>query len=518
MAGVDGLTETLPEDLATLRTLVLEQRRELARKSAEIEHLQAQLNLLLAKRYGPSSEKVSAGQLRLFNEAEQAAGEPEPPALLTVPAHERHRGARRPLPAALARIEVLHELPEAERICPHDGTVLVAIGEEISEQLDIVPASVRVIRHLRRKYACPCCEAHLVSAPLPPQPIPKSLASPGTLAWVATAKYADGLPLHRQEAILARAGIELGRATLASWMVRLGEALAQPLVNLLRERLVAYDLVQMDETTVQVLNEPGRAATTSSYMWVARGGPPEQPIVLYEYAPSRGAEVPLRLLEGFRGYLQTDGYEGYNAVLKREGITGVGCMAHARRKFDEAWKSYGKAKTVSGGRAQQALEFIRVLYRIERQARELPAEARRDLRRALAEPVLEELRSWLDAALPEVPPATPIGKALGYLASQWERLKRYLDDGRLAIDNNACENAIRPFVIGRRNWLFADSVRGAKASANLYSLIETAKANRIEPYRYLRHIFSEMPKARTVEDVEALLPTAELAARLNDPA
>lgn len=264
MAGVDGLTETLPEDLATLRTLVLEQRRELARKSAEIEHLQAQLDLLLAKRYGPSSEKVSAAQLRLFNEAEQAAGEPEGPALLTVPAHERHRGARRPLPAALARIEVLHELPEAERICPHDGTVLVAIGEEISEQLDIVPASVRVIRHLRRKYACPCCEAHLVSAPLPPQPIPKSLASPGTLAWVATAKYADGLPLHRQEAILARAGIELGRATLASWMVRLGEALAQPLVNLLRERLVAYDLVQMDETTVQVLNEPGRAATTSS--------------------------------------------------------------------------------------------------------------------------------------------------------------------------------------------------------------------------------------------------------------
>ena len=515
--------DALPEDLAALKALVLAQRQALAekdqtlaRKTAEIEHLQAQLNLLLAKRFGPSSEKVSADQLRLFNEAEQDAGEPEPPQLLSVPSHTRRAGGRRPLPEALPRIAVIHELAESERICPHDGTPLEVIGEETSEQLDIIPAQVRVIRHIRRKYACPCCEGHVVTAPLPAQPVPKSLASPGTLAWVATAKYADGLPLHRQEAILARAGIELPRATLAIWMIKLGEDLIVPLITLLRERLLAYDIVQMDETTVQVLNEPNRAASAKSYMWVTRGGPPEQAIVLYEYAPTRGAEVPLRLLEGFRGYLQTDGYEGYNAVASTGAVIGIGCFAHARRKFDEALKAYGKAATAKGGRAQQGLDFIRALYRVEQRARDLPPEERRALRLEQAQPILDHLRAWLDTALPEVPPATPTGKALGYLDSQWPRLVRYLEDGRLAIDNNACENAIRPFVIGRRNWLFSDTVRGAKASANLYSLIETAKANGLEPYRYLRHIFTELPKAATVEDVEALLPTRELAARLND--
>ncbi|MGH8605678.1 MAG: IS66 family transposase, partial [Gammaproteobacteria bacterium] len=301
---------------------------------------------------------------------------------------------------------------------------------------------------------------------------------------------------------------ELPRATLASWMVRLGQVI-QPLINLMREAVLAYDIVQMDETTVQVLNEPGRSAQSQSYLWVQRGGPPEHPLILYEYDPSRSQEVPKRLLEGYRGYLQIDGYEGYNAVCLQPGINALGCWAHARRKFDEALKAQGKAHPdtpAKTGRAHQGLIYIQQLYRIEQEVNGTAPEVRYHVRQQKAKPLLTEIRHWLDAALPEIPPTSATGKALYYLHHQWDRLVRYLKDGRLQIDNNRIENAIRPFVLGRKNWLFCDTVRGAKASANLYSLIETAKANGLEPYYYLRHLFTELPKASTVAQIEKLLP------------
>jgi hypothetical protein len=286
-------------------------------------------------------------------------------------------------------------------------------------------------------------------------------------------------------------------------MIQAG-TLIQPVINLLRDRLLDYDILQMDETTVQVLNEAGKAAQSKSYLWLQRGGPPDQPVVLYDYDPGRGAGVPKRLLTGFTGYLQTDGYDGYNAVVAVNALTHVGCMAHARRKFSEAVKAQGKNK--KRGKAHRGLALIQKLYRVEKQARRLSLEERYARRQQQARPVLDDLRSWLDDTLPLVPPTSAIGKALNYLHREWEKLIRYLDDGRLEIDNNGAENAIRPFVVGRKNWLFSASVKGVKASANLYSLIETAKANGLEPYAYLRYLFTELPQAETVEAIEALLP------------
>jgi hypothetical protein len=315
---------------------------------------------------------------------------------------------------------------------------------------------------------------------MPPQPIPKSIASPALLAHVCTAKYADALPLYRQEDILRRAGIELPRATLANWMLKLGE-LVVPLINLLRDTVLECGVVQMDETTVQVLKEQNKAASTKSYMWVQRGGPPGKPVILFDYDPSRSGTVPVRLLDGFSGFLQCDGYEGYSAVGKREDIVLVGCWAHARRKFDEAIKAQGKKGKAKAGRATTGLAFIQKLYRIEKLAREVSAQERLRHRQEQAVPLLGEMRAWLDKSLPEVPPQSAVGKALNYLHGQWPKLVRYVEDGQIDIDNNAAERAIRPFVIGRNNWLFSDTVRGAEASARLSSLILTDKANGHEP-------------------------------------
>jgi transposase len=293
------------------------------------------------------------------------------------------------------------------------------------------------------------------------------------------------------------------RATMAYWMIRCGD-LIEPLIAKMHAAQMAHDIIQMDETTVQVLKEKGRSPQSQSYMWVRRGGPPDQPVILFDYEPSRGGQVPVRLLENFRGVLQTDGYEGYAAVAKRNDIISVGCLAHVRRKFDEALKA--QQKKGRGGLAKQGFDFIQRLYRVEREARErgLDANQRKALRDEKARPIWDELRHWLDGAVGQVPPKSLTGKALGYTHKQWPRLIRMLDDGRIEIDNNLCENAIRPFVLGRKAWLFADTPAGATASARLYSLIETAKANGLEPYAYLAHVFAELPAAIAAEDDTAI--------------
>lgn len=500
--------DTLPGDVEGLQALV-------RRQAAQIETLQEQLRLALHKRFGRSSEKASPDQLRLFNEAEaESAAASETDETVSVPAHQRRKRGRKPLPASLPRIRVEHDLEDSEKACPC-GCQLTRIGEEVSEQLDYVPAELRVIQHVRFMYACHGCEGTAGDGPgvkiaaLPPQPLPKSNASPGLLAHIVTAKYQDALPLYRQEKIFARLGIVLPRATMAGWMIRAGE-LVTPLLELMNQTVLDYDILQMDETPVQVLKEAGRAATSRSYMWVRRGGPPASPTILFDYAPSRGAAVPERLLQGYAGYLQTDGYEGYTSVGAWPEIIGVGCMGHARRKFDEAVKAQAKAKTGRGGLAREGLDHIARIYAVEREARQkrLGPEARLALRQEKARPHWQALESWLKQSLAQVPPSTLTGKALAYLHRQWDRLIRVLEDGRLEVDNNLCENAIRPFVLGRKNWLFADTPRGAVASARLYSLIESAKANGLEPYAYLRRVFTELPAAQTAADIEALLPHA----------
>jgi transposase len=504
------------EDLVTAQAArIAELEQQNANQSARIVTLQEQLNLALARRFAARSEKLSPDQIRLFDEAESevlAHGDVDVDSAnedggIDVPAHRRRSGKRKPLPESLPRVEIRHELPEDERCCLHDGRPLKVIGEVASEQLDIVPATIQVLRHVRVQYACDCGQC-IRTAPLPPQPIPKSNASPGLLAHITVSKYQDALPLYRQETILQRIGVDIPRSTLSQWMIKAG-TLIQPLINLLRDQLLAYDVLQMDETTVQVLKEAGRRAQSQSYLWVQRGGPPEQPIILFDYDPSRGQAVPMNLLEGFQGYLQTDGYDGYNAVVAACSLIHAGCWAHARRKFHEAVQAQGRKKAkgkTSGGKAQQGLALIQKLYQVERLGKDCSPEERRALRQEKAAPILEQLHAWLLKSLPEVPPRTATGKALAYLSNEWDKLQVYLEDGRLLIDNNGAENAIRPFVVGRKNFLFSDSVGGVQASANLYSLIETAKANGLEPYAYLRQVYSELPKAQTVEAMEALLP------------
>jgi transposase len=447
--------DILPDNILELKAIIAKQQEALSSLKSNYEqkitHLQQQINLLLHKRFAPSSEQAPPEQHGLFDEAELATLNPEPEfeeeESITVPAHQRKRGKRAPLPQNLPRIEVLHDLSDEEKVCPHDGTPLKRIGEEVSEQLDIIPAQIQVLRHVRPKYSCPCCEDGVQIAKLPPQPIPKSMASPGLLAWIVICKYMDALPLYRLEKMIQRIGVDIPRTTMAKWMIRCG-LLVQILIKLMREQMLEYDHLQMDETTVQVLDEKGRRAQSKSYMWVQRGGPPGRPIILFDYDPSRSSEVPTRLLEGYQGYLQTDGYAGYNDVVKENDLIHLGCWAHARRKFDETIKAQGKKKQ-KAGRAHQGMAYIRALYRIEREAKDMSPEERADYRQQHAVPKLKIIREWLDESLPKVPPTSYVGKALTYLNNQWPRLIIYVEDGRLSMDNNLTENAIRPFAIGR---------------------------------------------------------------------
>jgi transposase len=494
----------LPQDIETLQAM-------LAERDTEIAQLREYIRLLKHQTFGSRSERAHRDQLGLFNEAEvlaaSASEAPEEEPGISVAAHTRTPRGRRPLPAWMPREEILHDLPEAEKVCPHDGTALIEIARESSEQLEFVPATARVLVHVRPKYGCPQCKTGVHQAPLPPQPIPKSLASPSLLAYVAISKYADALPLYRQEQMLGRLGVDLSRATLASWMVKAG-ALVQPLVNRMREEILASGFVQCDESRFQVLREPGKRAQSLSYIWVQRGGPPGHPLLLYEYDPSRSAEVPKRLFEGFEGVLQTDGYEGYGAVGREPGIVHVGCWAHARRKFVEALagQSPGAKRKTRHSQAEAGLQWIQKLYAIERRAKDATVEERLQRRQAESRPIVAALRAWLDRALPVVVPQSLTGKAVSYLDTQWPKLVRVFDYGFVPLDTNLVENAVRPFAVGRKNWLFAETVGGAEASANLYSVVATAKANGLEPWAYLQHVFAELPKAQSFDDVDALLP------------
>ncbi len=492
---------------ARLQALLVEKE---ASWNAQRQSLFEQLRLLLDQRFGPSTEKYRVEQRDLFfDEAEtlvdaEDAAEEEPAEAdsQAAPRKRRQRGGRAALPPELPRVEVIHDLVEGERTCPADGAALTLIGEEISEQLDIIPAQVQVIRHVRRKYACTSCEEHVATAPMPPQPLPKSNASPALLGYVAIAKYQDALPLYRQEQIFKRLGLDLPRNTLARWMVQMSELL-RPLTEAMRSHLLAGELIHMDETTVQVNTEPGRAASSNSYMWVSRGGPPGQQVVLFDYDASRSGKVPQRLLGNYDGILLSDGYEGYAGAVRENGITHAGCWSHARRKFVEAQKVQPKGKV---GKADWALSTIGKLYRVEKKAQGLPATERQSLRDAESRPLIGKLEQWLEKSIAQVPPKTAIGKALQYLQGQWPRLTAFLEDGRIPLDNNPAENAIRPFVVGRKNWLFSHTPRGAHASATIYSLIETAKANGLEPYAYLVDVLKNLPAAETDADISRMLP------------
>jgi transposase len=481
----------------------------------ERDLLQEKLKAFLRKLFAAKSEARGIHQKDLFlNEAEALAPTPTMPAAqevesgetIEVAGHQRKARGRKPLDPALPREVIRHELPEAERTCPHDGAALVEIGVETSEQLDIIPQQVRVIQHQRVKYACPCCDQGIKVTPAEPRIIPKGLLTESALAWVVTSKYQDALPLYRQAALLGRFGGDLSRNTLAASVVRVGEAV-QPIINLLRDHLLDSDLVFGDETVIQVLKEPGRAAQTKSYLWAQMNGT-GPPVRLFGYAPGRGGTQAGELYAGVRQgvALMTDGYEVYNGIARTHALVHLGCWAHCRRYFVEAEAALPKAARGSDQPATQFIAAIAELYAVESHAKGKSLVERGLLRDECSRPVLKKIEDLLLRHLHSTTPNSLLGKALHYMHGQWQKLVRYVENGAWPIDNNLCENAIRPFVVGRRNWLFADTVGGANASANLYSLIETCKANAVDPYRYLVALFRALPLAKTADDYDALLP------------
>jgi transposase len=398
-------------------------------------------------------------------------------------------------------------------VCPHDGSALKEIGVEASEQLDIIPQQVRVIRHERVKYACPCCDRAIKLAARAAQIIPRGLLTEAAMSWIVTAKYDDGMPLYRIAALMGRfGGSHFNRNTLAATVLRLGEQ-TQPLINLMKDRLLDSCVVHGDETHLQVLKEPGRAAQAKSWLWAqstdASGacgtGPP---IRLYSYTTGRGAQAGASVWAGMRegAVLMSDGYEVYEEIARSHRLTHLACWAHCRRYWMEALQALPKSARTREQPAAQAIDLIAKLYEVEKRAKDTTSEERLIMRRQDSVALLATIEVLVQQHQHAVLPQSALGKALHYTAAQWSKLTRYVNDGRWPIDNNACENAIRPFVVGRKGWLFADTPAGAQASANLYSLLQTCRASGVNTYEYLKALFIALPQATTADEYESLLP------------
>ena len=476
------------------------------------ETLEEEYRLLVFRRFGRSAEQVDSNQSELFGEAEaEAGGEASAPVAekTVVSEHTRERPGRKPIASHIPRVEILHDIPEEDKACAC-GHELVRIGEETSERMAVIPEQMYVERHVRPRYACRHCEGSgdeekpaVRVAPAPAQLIPGSIVTPGLLAFILVNKFCDHLPFYRQQTRFERIGVPISRQDMSNWTIAAAGALT-PLIERIRSSVRAGPIINMDETPVQVMGESGRPNTSSSYMWLARGGPVEAPVCLYHYEPSRTTEYPRKLLAGYTGFLQTDAFRVYKIVAGEEpGITLVGCWAHVRRRFFEATKGSKKA-----GAAHEGLGFVRTLYRIQSEmcAQDLTDDEFLRRRREATEPHLEKFRIWLTRKSEAVIPQSLLGKAVAYTLAEWDALVHYLDHPDLTPDNNAAENAIRPFVLGRKNWLFSGSPRGADASCAMYSLIETAKHNGLEPYAYLYYLFSKAPLIEDEGGWDDLLP------------
>jgi len=520
-AEIATKTSKLKKKDAELET----KHKQLNKKEQQIEQLLDYIQLLRQKQFGRSSEKISPDQGRLFDESElaqllveldepvaEAAGDEDAKALSSVKCNtQKKKPVRRPLPADLKRVEKIIDVTDEEKAAMGDNWKL--IGYETSEQLAVIQRQHYVVVTKRAKYA-PVNEAitdagqGIKIAARPDQIIPKSIADASVIAAVVTAKFVDGLPLYRQEKQYQRDGLDLSRQTMSGWVVQLEDKLT-PLMQALKKLLYEGNVLHIDETRLQVMNEPDKDNTRQSYMWVYKGGMPDKPVIWYQYADSRRGCVPVDFLYPDDDAhfthsitLMTDGYAGYHQLSNMPGIgRHATCWAHARRKFVEA--SQGRKHTAA---AHQMVALIGKLYQIEREIKDKSAAEKTTVRQQKATPVIEKIKTWLDSKATNVLPKSLLGKAIYYTLGLWPQLTVYLEDGHIPIDNNAAENAIRPFVIGRKNWLFSGSPRGAKASAVLYSLIETAKANGLEPGAYLQYLFENLPEARSKEALISLLP------------
>lgn len=516
------------ELLRAQRQQLLEQQKH---KDRTIDQLQHQLQYLLRRLFGRSAEKLDPKQLQLFNTLLNELA-PSTPAPVSTPesapppvARSTSGHGRRRLPASLPRQKVIHDLPEEQKPCPCCGKLRHVIGQEVSEQLDFVPAKLTVIEHVRLKYACPACEAQ--AAETGPQirtaekslaPIEKGLAAPGLLAYVIVSKYSDHLPLHRLEHILERHGIPIARSTLCDWAAQCADVL-RPLHDLMVQRVLQSKVIHTDDTPVDVLDRQ-RTQTRTGRFWVYLGDP-DHPFTVFTYTPSRSRDGPREFLKNWSGYLQADAFGGYDGIYAGQAgghVTEVACWAHARRKFYEARTSDAAVST-------QALAYIRLLYDVEDAAKEqfrqqdpaAPqrplAAIRRALRQELAVPRLQQFQAWLQAQQAQhggpVLPKSPLGEAITYAFNQWDALTVYTTDGDLAIDNNASENALRRVALGRRNWLFCGSDNGGHTAAVLFSLLATCQRHKVEPFTYLRDVLTRIaahPMSRLAELLPATNP------------
>ncbi|MCP3468213.1 IS66 family transposase [Bradyrhizobium sp. CCGUVB23] len=509
--------EPAVEELMARIAALQAENRQLTERVVRLEE---ELALARLHRFAPRSEKHID---RLFNETEQAADEdpadnedddvialPDTGLPATEGATGRKRG-RKALPENLPRERVEYDLPDDQKACPCCRHQMHRMGETVSEQLHI-EVKAKVLQNVRFKYACRHCDrtdinTPVVTAPMPAQPLPGSIATASTLAFALVHKYVDGTPLYRLAKAFERAGVPVSRGALGHWVIGSSEKHLVRIYDALKLRLRSQTVIHGDETTVQVLKEAGKDPTSTSYMWAYRSGEDsEQPIVLFDYQPGRGQEHPQAFLGDYRGILMSDGYAAWRTL---KGATHVGCMAHARRKFVDALK----ARKKPGGPPAQALKFFDQLYRIERQVRdEKPGDGEtqvdyiRRLRQKHSLPVLDALKAWLDAIAPKVVPDTKLEDAVSYTLNQWEYLTRYAKDGSMPIDNNLLERDIRIFACGRKNWLFSATVEGARASAVIYSLMLTCRACRIEPFAWLKHVLAQLPTRPDEADVQDLLP------------
>ena len=483
----------------------------LKQRDAYIERLEEIIRLQKVQRFAAKSEKQPF-QITLFDEAEleNAIDDlideiPEdslsPKLAQTKQSRQRQRG----FSTSLNRIR--------REICLSDDEKAGATKTfftKVKEELEFIPAQLNVIEIWQEKAVFESSTGEqIIAAKRPTHPLGKCVATTSLLAYVITSKYADGLPLYRLDGMLARLGHEIGRNNMANWIIRLDDVF-KPLINLMREQQNLGRYIQADETRIQVLKETGKTAQSDKWMWVTRGGPPDKPSVLFDYDPTRAGHVPARLLDGFSGVLQVDGYSGYGKVCRELDIARIGCWDHARRKFVEAARGAvpqkGKSNKATPSKADVAVGKIGKLYAIERKIENLSESEKYTVRQELALPLLEDFKAWLETNQTKVPKDSPIFKAIQYSLNQWESLIAYCDYGFVHISNALAENAIRPFAVGRRNWLFADSSRGANASATCYSLIETAKANGLEPSSYIQYVLDHIADADTLEKLEALLP------------
>lgn len=490
-----------------MNTEIIELKKQLQIKDNEIKNLKNELKILKdlilnknKKIYGQSSEKIDANQLSIFNEAEKNSDSKDKEPNIEEITYTRKKTINRRTKtdnlANLDRVIIHHKLEEKEQTCQKCNEQLVEIGTKTKEILKYEPAKLYIEEHVNYSYACKNkeCEEQedkmeIITTKAPNTLLHKSMASNELLSHIIYLKYQQAMPLHRQENYFSMMNVKLSRQTLSNWIISAAKEM-EIVYNIMKETLIKRDYIQADETTVQVINEQGKEAKSKKYMWLYKTGTTEKPIIIYDYQKTRSSSCPKEFLQGFSGYLQTDGYDGYNKV---ENIKRIYCMAHIRRKFYDIVSTLDK-ETLKTSKAQIGFNYCEQLYLIEKDLRQKYRdnedyyEKRYKIRLEKTAPIINEFIDYVDKELPEAMPRSPLGKALAYAKKLLPKFKTFLEDGRLEIDNNGAERSIKPFVIGRKNWLFSNTPKGAKSSAVLYSIIETAKANNLIVEKYLVYL------------------------------